>query len=97
MSLNPSEIISRATETSGSGLLDGIAEAYGKLGMRTPITRGVGTLIGIYLLLSWAKPQSMYVGGANKRPWSVTDDSQEATFFTPEVVSVILAILAAGV
>ena len=95
--MNASEIISQATESPSLGILDTISEIYALFGLRTPATRGGATLVGIYLLLTWAKPQCMYLQGQQKRPWSVTNDAQEAVFFTPEVVSVILAILAAGV
>lgn len=72
-----------------------VTDAYALVGMRTPLTRGIGTMGILYVLLNYFKP-SFFFSGDQKRPWSLISDSPDAVLMNVEFVSIVAGIIAAG-
>jgi len=79
------------------GILDSVAGIYGGFGINTPILRFGSTALLSYGLIHVIKPAIWYHENGEKKPWSVLSDADDAVLLSPEIISIVLGVLAAGV
>lgn len=77
-------------------MTDPMARVYARVGLRTPLSRGIATGAAAWLLLDWIQPRFLYRADGSELPWSLMSDEPGAVLFAKPLVVLLLAIFAAG-